>query len=159
MILLDWALCRLRGSSSDAETPEAGPRSSSPDSRWRASHDQPSGLAQSHGDIRLRMLELARDRGVERVALLRANGSLFCGQANAGREEFAAAVQQIAIAARRASRRMGLGAIESVVLEGDAGAIVVATGHSICGVQCASPALPPQALEGARILAGGEDKE
>lgn len=103
------------------------------------------------------MLALAGGETVERVALLRANGSLFCGRADAGREEFAAAVQQVALAARRAARRMGLGAIESVTIEGDSGAIAVAAGHSVCGVQCASPALPSSVLVGARELAGSQE--
>lgn len=103
------------------------------------------------------MLELARDPRVERVALLRADGSLFCGRADAGREEFAAAVQQVALASRRAARRMGLGAIESVTIEADHESMAVAAGHSICGVQSTSPALPPESLAAARALAGTQE--
>lgn len=101
------------------------------------------------------MLALAAQDHVERVALLRANGSLFCGRNDAGREQFAATVQQIAVAGRRAARRMGLGAIESIVIESSTESIVVAAGHSICGVQMESPVASQAAREGARELAGG----
>lgn len=162
-MLLDWALSKWRKPDEGASASESGKShpidaaaDSQPSPNWRASSSQPSGIAQSHESLRAAMLGLARMPGVDRIALLRANGSLFCGRCDGSKEEFAAAIQQIAVATRRASRRMGLGAIEAIVLESEDGAIVVVAGHSICGVQSAGGAAPANVVEAARALAGAD---
>lgn len=121
---------------------------------WPGSQSLPSGLAQSHDDIRRALLDLGRSPGVERVVLLRANGSLFCGRHDEGKEAFSQSVQRLAVAGRQAARRMGLGAIEALVLEGPQGSLVLAAGHSVCGAHAGPEAEPGHILGQAEPLAG-----
>ncbi len=121
---------------------------------WRGGDDQPTGIAESDPALRKAIQKIASEPGVRRLVLLRANGGLFCGKQDGDKESFSRSVQEITVAGKKASRRMGMGAIESVVVEGDEGSIVVATGHSACGIHCDADADPYFVLRNAETLVG-----
>jgi tetratricopeptide (TPR) repeat protein len=84
-------------------------------------------------DVRPLLQSVAAESGVHAAVYLRGSTALVQGPRGATAERTARAVRRIAKTGRSAARRLGLGQVSSVSLEGNFGTIAVVTGDSDAG--------------------------
>lgn len=84
-------------------------------------------------DVRPQLQQVASEPGVHAAVYLRGSTALVQGPRGATAERTARAVRRIAKTGRAAARRLGLGQVSSVSLEGNFGTIAVVTGDTDAG--------------------------
>jgi predicted regulator of Ras-like GTPase activity (Roadblock/LC7/MglB family) len=75
---------------------------------------------------------LAKIPGVKLVVLVRGSAALVRGARHGGAEHVARATRAIAVSAKRSTRRMGLGSFNEVVIDTDAGSLLLHAGDPSC---------------------------
>ncbi len=88
---------------------------------------------QPQRDVRPMLQQIAGDPGVHAVVYLRGSTALVQGPRGATAERAARAVRRMVKTGRSTARRLGLGAISAVCLEGNFGSIAVVIGETDAG--------------------------
>ncbi len=84
-------------------------------------------------DVRPKLKEMAAEDGVNAVVYLRGSTALVQGLRGATAERSARAIRRIVRTGRSTARRLGLGQVSAVQLEGSFGSIAVVTGETDAG--------------------------
>jgi len=110
------------------------------------------------GSIRPLLQALACEPGVQAALYARGATALVQGPKGATAERTARSVREVVLKSRTAARRLGLGQVQEVQLEGEFGTLLIAPGELGAGaVWCAGSALPREAL--FDLVAAGEGCE
>lgn len=107
-------------------------------------------------DVRPLLQEMAGESGVHAVVYLRGSTALVQGQRGATAERAARAVRRIVKTGRTTARKLGLGQVSAVCLEGNFGTIAVVTGETDAGAVWCSGKLSPARERTLMNLAGVE---
>lgn len=112
-------------------------------------------------DVRPLLQGLASESGVHAAVYLRGGTGLVQGPRGATAERAARAMRRIVKTGRSAGRRLGLGQISSITLEGNFGSIAVVAGETDAGAVWCSGKLPRAREQALMNLAGveGETEE
>lgn len=95
--------------------------------------DEQASRRESTHDVRPMLKSMADEEGVNAVVYLRGSTALVQGPRGATAERSARAVRRIVRTGRSTARRLGLGQISAVQLEGSFGSIAVVTGETDAG--------------------------
>jgi len=107
-------------------------------------------------DVRPLLQALAAEPGVNAAVYLRGSTGLVQGPKGATAERSARAMRKIVKTGRTAARRLGLGQVSSISLEGNFGSISVVSGEMDAGALWCSGKLPRHREEALMNLAGVE---
>jgi tetratricopeptide (TPR) repeat protein len=87
----------------------------------------------SNHDVRPQLKEMAEEEGVNAVVYLRGSTALVQGPRGATAERAARAIRRIVRTGRSTARKLGLGQVSAVQLEGSFGSVSVITGETDAG--------------------------
>jgi len=107
-------------------------------------------------DVRPLLQSLAAETGVNAVVYLRGSTGLVQGPKGATAERSARAMRKIVKTGRTTARRLGLGQVSSISLEGNFGSIAVVSGEMDAGAIWCSGKLPRSREQALMNLAGVE---
>ena len=105
-------------------------------------------------DVRPLLQSLAAESGVKAVVYLRGSTGLVQGPKGATAERSARAMRRIVKTGRAAARRLGMGQVSSISLEGNFGSIAVVSGETDAGAIWCSGKLPRSREQALMNLAG-----
>jgi tetratricopeptide (TPR) repeat protein len=108
----------------------------------------------SKHDVRPALQSLAAESGVHAVVYLRGSTGLVQGPRGATAERAARAMRGIVKTGRSAARRLGLGQVSSITLEGNFGSIALVSGETDAGAIWCEGKLPRSQEEALMNLAG-----